>query len=64
MRDFDPVARTMTVRPAEDLDLDWCEGTVPVSEKESVFVRWERVSGELRTTVRLPDGWVRKTEGE
>jgi len=60
VRDFDPVARTVTVRPAEDLDLDWCEGTVPVSEKETAFVRWERIAGEIKTTVRLPDGWKLK----
>ena len=58
VRDFDSVARTVTVRPAEDLDLDWCEGTVPVSERETVFVRWERIAGKIKTTVRLPDGWT------
>lgn len=57
VRDFDPVAKTVTVRPAEDLGLDWCEGTVPVSETETAFVRWERSSGKLRLDVRPPDGW-------
>ena len=57
VRDFDPIAKTVTVHPAEDLDLDWCEGSVPVSETETAFVRWERVSGKLRLDVSPPDGW-------
>ncbi len=60
VRRIDYIGRRILVDPPKDLPLDWCEGTVPVSDTEAATVRWERKDGEIRLDVRLPPGWRRE----
>ncbi|MBQ3289702.1 MAG: hypothetical protein IJH50_09865 [Kiritimatiellae bacterium] len=50
---IDRKARTVRIDPSAGVSLDWCEGTVPVSDSEAIAVKW---SGG-KPDVRLPPGW-------
>ena len=52
---IDRKARTVLIDPPAGVSLDWCEGTVPVSDGEAIAVKW---SGG-KPDVRLPPGWRR-----
>ncbi len=54
---IDRAAKSVTVLPPSDVPLDWCEGTIPVSKTEEVFVKWERRDGRICVDARLPIGW-------
>ena len=56
----DRVAKTVVVAPPEDVPLEWCEGTVPVSDGEAIHVSWRKVEGHAVLDVELPSGWTRK----
>ena len=49
--------KTVRLRVAPDMPLEWCEGDVPVSATETAFVRWERRGGRPVVETRLPAGW-------
>ena len=42
VKSIDAKNRKVIVKPPADIDLDWCEGTLPVSQTETVTVRWAR----------------------
>ena len=42
VKEVDVKNRRVRVEPPVDVDLNWCEGTIPVDAVESVFVRWEK----------------------
>ena len=54
---IDRKAKAIHLRLPADVPLDWCAGTIPVSDKESVTVRWRRANGKPTLDVRLPPGW-------
>ena len=49
--------RMVRIAVAENSPLDWCEGTIPVSETEVVKIRWERKKGKVQISATLPKGW-------
>ena len=53
VREIDARNRRVRVEPPADINLDWCEGTIPVGKEKSVFVRWERGK---KPVVRWMDG--------
>ena len=63
VRSVDAKSRKVVVVPPNDINLDWCEGTLPVSPDETVTIRWRR--GETPTVVwnkisessALPEMW-------
>ena len=42
VKSIDVANRKAVAEPPSGLDLDWCEGTIPVSAAESVTVKWSR----------------------
>jgi len=60
VREIDRVAKTVRVAPADDLPLDWCEGTLPLSRGEFATVSWRKTGGRVAVEVKLPQGWTRK----
>ena len=42
VKSVDAKSREVVVVPPKNIDLDWCEGTLPVSPDETVTIRWRR----------------------
>ena len=58
VRQIDYRGKRIWVDPPADMPLEWCEGIVPVSAAEEVYVRWQKVSGVPEATVDVPEGWI------
>ena len=57
---IDRKAKVVEMRQPEGVSLEWCEGTVPVSRTEAVFVKWRKEAGVPSLQIELPSGWSRK----
>ena len=66
VRRVDQTGKCIWIDPPSDLPLDWCEGTVPVSDTETIFAIWKKDGGKISLDVRLPAGWryERKWSGD
>ena len=59
IRAVDFGGKSVVIRPPRGLDLDWCEGVMPLSSTQEARVSWRRVpKGEPEVSVVLPDGWT------
>ena len=59
VRNIDYAGRRVTFRPPSDMPLDWCEGTVPLSEDAVAEISWRRSSnGSISSNCNLPIGWT------
>ena len=54
---IDPVSRTV-ILSAPTLDLQWCEGSIPV-ENGWIEAKWQRKGSRAACTLALPAGWHR-----
>lgn len=54
---LDRKSKKVIVSPSADLPLEWAEGTIPVSPKETVTVKWRKVGGEPVVEMSLPIRW-------
>lgn len=58
VRQIDRKAKRIRVDPAKDIPLDWCEGSVPLSEDAVAEVSWRRKpDGGISVNCKMPDGW-------
>jgi len=54
---LDRESKTIVVSPSAELPLEWAEGTIPVSPKEAVTVKWRKVNGVPVVETNLPKEW-------
>ena len=60
LKRIDRSAKTVEVSVPADNALDFCEGTIPVSETEEVRIAWRRKDGKAEPVVDLSAGWSRR----
>ncbi|MBQ7189345.1 MAG: hypothetical protein IJR99_08015 [Kiritimatiellae bacterium] len=58
VRLIDRKGKRIRIAPAKDIPLEWCEGSVPLSEDAVAEVSWRRKQeGGISVHCKLPDGW-------
>ena len=57
VRAVDRTAKTVRFAPPKDVDLDWCEGVLPLSATETARFRWTRMPEGPKPVCSLPSGW-------
>lgn len=57
IRRIDRAAKVVRFEVPTGIALDWCEGTIPVSETETANFKWRRKGAETSVEVELPSGW-------
>lgn len=57
LKRIDRASKTVVIALPRNVDLEWCEGTIPVSPDAVVTVKWRKLGGKPVVEVELPDGW-------
>ena len=57
LKRIDRASKTIDIALPCNVDLEWCEGTIPVSSDAVVTVKWRKVGEKPVADVELPDGW-------
>ena len=61
VRAVDYGKKSVTVDVPEDIPLDWCEGTMPLSPTETIKLSWcKDADGKPVVKADIPSGWIRK----
>ena len=58
VKDVDPVRREIVLDVRKDIPLEFCEGTVPVTDRDELRVSWKKVGGSVKVESRAPQDWT------